>query len=95
VDPEAIKQDRALAINIRESLLQARDTLIKGSAEDRVRAEEGRKKQRMERWERAVAVYKKKTEQVPSTKPTNTSRKGSTSVSAVRSLSTHEKMPED
>lgn len=93
VAPETVKQARTLAINVRESLLQARDTLIKSLAANRVKAEEDRKKQRMERWERVVTVYKKKTESVPSTKPLLTSRKGDTSASVVSSFPTHEKLP--
>ena len=42
-----------------------------------------------------MVVYKKKTEQAPSTKPPIISKKGGASASAVRSLPTHEKLPEE
>lgn len=58
-----------------------------------MKAEEDQKKERMERWERAVAVYKKNTEPFPSTKPPPTSRKGDTSTSVMSSLPIPEKFP--
>ena len=59
--PETIKQARFQAINARENLFQMRDTLLKSPVADIIQAEEDRKKERVERWERAVAVYRKKT----------------------------------
>lgn len=91
VVPETFKQVRTLAINVWESLFQERDNLIKSPAAARVKAEEDRKKERIERWEKAIAVYKKKTDPVPGTKPPLTSRKGDTSTSIMSSLPIHEK----
>jgi len=75
---EIVNQARTQAINVRESLFQVRDKLIKSPTTARVKAEEERKKERIERWEKTVAVYKKKTEPVLSTKTPLTSRKGDT-----------------
>lgn len=38
VAPEDVKHARTLAINVQESLLQVRDTLIKSPAVDRMKA---------------------------------------------------------
>jgi len=55
VDPEKSRQTRAIALNIKESLFRARDTLIRGLTAAQIRAEEEKEKERVERWERVVA----------------------------------------
>jgi len=70
-----------------------RDKLIKSPTVARIKAEEERKKERIKRWEKAVAIFKKKTELVPSTKLMLTSQKGSTLASVVSSLPAQDKFP--
>lgn len=72
-----------------------RDTLLKSLAADIIQEEEDRKKERAERWERVVALYRKKSEQAPGAKPTTTSRKGGSSASPATSLQTREQLPEE
>ena len=59
-DPEAMTRARFRAIEIHEDLFAKRDRLLKGSLKDIMRAEEQRKSQRAERWEKAVATLKKR-----------------------------------
>lgn len=67
-------------MNIQGSLFQARDKLIKGLAAAKVRAEEERKKERAEQWEKAMAEKKKNTEPSQSAKPPLPSQKAGTSM---------------
>jgi len=79
---------RFRAIDIREDLFGKRDQLLKGSPADITRAEEDRRKQRAERWEKAVAVFRKKTNTASGTKLPTTSQKEVASIQAGASQST-------
>ena len=83
--PETITQTRFQAINTMENLLQMRITLLESPAVNIKQVEEYRKKEIAERWEREVAIYKKKIEQVSGTKPPTASQKKGTSTVAVTS----------
>ena len=86
-DPETITQVRFQAINTMEDLFRMRDILLQSPTEDIMQAEENRKQERMERWEKAVEMYKKK--------PPTASRKGGTSTQSATSLQTQAKSIEE
>lgn len=70
-----------------------RDILLQNPAVDIIQAEEDWKKERTERWDRAVAVYKKKSDRAPGAKQSTTSYKGGTSVPPASSLQIREQSP--
>jgi len=60
VSAEEMTRARFRAIDIRADLFEKRDLLLKGSPADMEQAEEERKRQRAERWDRGVLEAKKK-----------------------------------